>query len=255
MFDIMLKETVDTATLLDYIVQLKKDHSATLSGFNHEVRNYLTLIHSTAQLLEAKQQDLKENCYWQQISQDIEDLACLLKNFSAYNHCDNLTLAPINLLEIIRKVKDSFEAYATFQQVTISFYDCCHIINVPSSEINSSVSVDFLKNYSCDGTKIKQVLCNILKNALEASPSGDTIEIHLEYNIAEHIFSIIISNHGEKIDSESISSIFELYYTTKKDGNGLGLPISKKIMNAHGGNIQIESTDEETSFSLIFPVN
>ena len=253
MHDIMLKETVNNLASSDYITQLKKEHSATLSGFNHEVRNYLTLINSTAQLLETKQADLKENNYWRQICQDIEELKNLLKDFSTYNHCNNLTLVPTNLIEIIKNVKNSFEAYASFHQVEIHLDTQCHITNLPLSKTKETISINFLEYYLCDASKIRQALCNILKNALEASPVGDTIEIHLEYDVKLHIISIIISNHGEKIDVNTISSIFELYYTTKKDGSGLGLPICKRIMEAHGGSIKILSSNEQTSFFISFP--
>lgn len=254
MHNIMLKETVNKTALADYITQLKKEYSDTLSGFNHEVRNYLTLLHSTAQLLEATQTELKENRYWRKICQDIEELILLLKGISNYNHSSNLTIAPTNLIEVISNVKDSFEAYASFQDVKIFFDTECRINNLPSQKTTSNISVNFLENFFCDASKVRQALCNILKNALEASNNGDTIEIHLEYDATADSISIVISNHGEQIDEDTISFLFNLYYTTKKEGNGLGLPICKRIMDAHNGTIRISSNDEKTSFSLIFPI-
>ena len=68
-------------------------------------------------------------------------------------------------------------------------------------------------------------------------------------------FTLCISNNGEKIPDEILSSIFEPFVTSKKDGTGLGLFICKEIVEKHGGKLTCESSDDCTSFTIAFSAN
>ena len=107
--------------------------------------------------------------------------------------------------------------------------------------------------------KLKQVLINLLTNALEATPYGENIVItaKLKKNPdLEHssYAEIEITNTGKRIHPDDLNKIFEPFYTTKHGGLGLGLSISKEIIDRHQGSIKAVSEDEGTSFIITLPM-
>jgi two-component system, NtrC family, sensor histidine kinase HydH len=92
-----------------------------------------------------------------------------------------------------------------------------------------------------DAEKLRQSFLNIIINALQATPADGSVTITLSEN-AEGICEIFFHDNGQGIEPESLARIFEPFYTTKPDGTGLGLAISKKIVEGHGGTLEVEST-------------
>jgi signal transduction histidine kinase len=125
-------------------------------------------------------------------------------------------------------------------------------------EMNSChVNVEFevperLPLVSLDDSQYRQVLLNLLKNAREAMPDGGTITVTLDSH--EDGVRLIVRDTGIGMDSETQSRLFDLFYTTKKRGTGLGLPLTQQIVLAHGGRIRCESeAGKGTSFEVWFP--
>jgi len=105
---------------------------------------------------------------------------------------------------------------------------------------------------SFDPTRIKQVLINLAANAIQASPEGETVTIRTYANQANLI--IDVTDHGPGIPREKREAVFSPFYTTKKEGTGLGLPIVKKIVEAHQGRIEIlDNPDGGLTFRLVLP--
>ncbi|MDH6655815.1 UNVERIFIED_ORG: signal transduction histidine kinase [Bacillus sp. PvP124] len=105
----------------------------------------------------------------------------------------------------------------------------------------------------CDANQIKQVLINLLKNALEAMPSGG--EIHL--NVTQHTkdLTIFIKDTGVGIPSHLLTHIQKPFFTTKPSGTGLGLVVIKNILYQHKGTFEIKSTvGKGTSVTLTIPL-
>ena len=86
---------------------------------------------------------------------------------------------------------------------------------------------------TADPERIRQVLANLLKNAIDASPVGGTITVDVEVCGVNAL--IRLTDSGQGIPEADMEKIFDIFYTTKKNGTGLGLAISRKIMTAHGG--------------------
>ena len=103
-----------------------------------------------------------------------------------------------------------------------------------------------------DKTQLGQVAVNLLKNAREAiagRPDGE-IEIRSRIDAAEHVV-IDLSNHGGAIPAEVAENIFTPFYTTKPDGSGIGLSLSRRIMQLHGGSLRLScNTDRRVTFTL-----
>ena len=92
---------------------------------------------------------------------------------------------------------------------------------------------------SGDGEKLRQAFLNIVINALQATPSGGSVAIVL--NRSGSGFEICFRDSGSGIDPDNLQRIFEPFYTTKPDGTGLGLAVTRKIIEGHGGTLEIES--------------
>ena len=104
-----------------------------------------------------------------------------------------------------------------------------------------------------DYQKIKQVVINILKNALE-SKNKDCLWIKVVVKEYKNKIVISFQDNGKGISSEEIEKIRTEFYTTKKNGTGLGIPFCEEIMQLHSGSLQIASrVDVGSVISLIFP--
>jgi nitrogen fixation/metabolism regulation signal transduction histidine kinase len=105
-----------------------------------------------------------------------------------------------------------------------------------------------------DQNLISQVLINLLKNALEANENNNNGKIRI---VASGDFNnhpeICVIDNGPGISEENIDEIFVPFFTTRQNGSGIGLSISKQIMRVHGGNLKVRSVpDKETVFCLSF---
>jgi two-component system sensor histidine kinase HydH len=105
---------------------------------------------------------------------------------------------------------------------------------------------------SFDPERIKQVFINLLVNAIEASPEGETVSVRC-YKKRRNLI-IDVSDHGCGIPAGKKKDIFYPFFTTKKDGTGLGLPIAKKIVEAHQGYLEVlENPKIGVTFRVIIP--
>ncbi|QOX80055.1 sensor histidine kinase [Trichlorobacter lovleyi] len=92
---------------------------------------------------------------------------------------------------------------------------------------------------NADGEKLRQAFLNIILNALQATPEGGRVTIAVQPQ--QQSCEIRISDSGPGINDEIRQRIFEPFFTTKPDGTGLGLAVTKKIIEAHGGSLSVES--------------
>ena len=103
---------------------------------------------------------------------------------------------------------------------------------------------------SADEDQISQVLVNLIKNALQAKAT--TIDITAEIDLNEAVI-VNISNNGNPISKENYEDIFVPFYTTKQEGTGVGLSLSRQIMRLHNGSISLVCSNEKiTVFKLMF---
>jgi two-component system NtrC family sensor kinase len=114
-----------------------------------------------------------------------------------------------------------------------------------------------------DSNQIKQVLVNLLNNAVQAMPDGGRLTIATRLTEREHnsvyheMAAVYVSDSGVGIPTENLARIFDPFFTTKEvgQGTGLGLSVSYSIVEKHNGRIEVESVPEEGStFTLLLPV-
>lgn len=214
-----------------------------LSQITHEINNPLTLISSTLQLMAKKNPEVADLHYWDQLNTTVRDMVSLLTVLSNYNQCHTLHKSKVDFITLLTELKLRFQPLADSKHTTISL------------KITNN-SRKFITSYSCDYIKMKQVLTNILKNALEAVDASGSVQILLDADKEsnqQQYFRISITNNGTPIPKEDISEIFTPFVTSKANGTGLGLPIAKRIIISHGGSIQVSSSESQTSFIILLP--
>lgn len=104
-----------------------------------------------------------------------------------------------------------------------------------------------------DADMIQQALLNVLLNGAQSMSDGG--ELHVELRQHGHEASLRIRDQGCGIPREILNRIFNLYFTTKRDGTGIGLAMTYRILQLHNGSVQVESeVDVGTQFTLRLPV-
>lgn len=139
--------------------------------------------------------------------------------------------------DLINRIKVLYASLENSQKVMLTT-----VVNPPEMEI------------CADENLVSQVLINLLKNALESieDPSNGKIHISVRYTSAKRP-EICVSDNGPGIPAEMIEQIFVPFFTTRPNGSGIGLSLSRQIMRLHGGSLQVKSTPKkETKFSLVF---
>lgn len=205
------------------------------SSFVHEFRNPLTSIHGFVQLLRSENPQLP---YLDIISNEIEQLKFNISQFLM-----------LSKKEIVSIEMTSFSLNDLIEEVLSFLYP--RIL-----EVNVDIQKHYLHEISIHGFKdeIRQVLINIIFNAVDVLKSVKNPIIQIELDITENSVIIDISNNGPKIPEAMVDTIFEPFVTTKKSGTGLGLYVSKNILEKHGGTLTCQSNDDWTTFTIIFPI-
>jgi signal transduction histidine kinase len=101
--------------------------------------------------------------------------------------------------------------------------------------------------------RLKQALLNIVINGLEAMPDGGSLTIRVEAQDA--VAAITIEDTGSGIPDDLLDEIYQIYFTTKKSGSGIGLYVARLVVESHGGEIRVKSEQGRgTCFSIILPL-
>lgn len=197
----------------------------------HEIKNPLTPIKLSAERLKRKYQRdpagigpvLESSA--EVIIHEVDNLSRLLKQFRDFSQNPDPIREPIDLAQILRDTTRTYQV--TYSAVTFKTEDIPEKIVV-----------------NADAEQIKRVFQNLIKNALEALEDRRG-EISLRINLVRkgnvRYCRVQIEDNGAGIPAELQEEIFNPYYTTKKEGSGLGLPILERILFAHGGRIWFES--------------
>lgn len=206
-----------------------------LSKFSHELRNPLTTVYSTVQLIEMQHPEVKNFKYWSNLAHDLEYMNELLTELSDFAKSETLNISTFSLRGLLEHVSLSFAAYIADSEVEYT------------SKISPSIN-----QITGDKTKLQEVFLNLLKNAFDAATPDNTI--YMEATLDEAFITIRVQDTGCGITQEQLPKIFEPFVTYKKNGSGLGLAICSQIVKAHGGTISVESTvNVGTTFTVSLP--
>ncbi|MGG1397370.1 ATP-binding protein [Bacillus salipaludis] len=203
------------------------------AGIAHEIRNPLTSIRGFIQLFKSGQ---THPDYYDIVLSELDRINSIVSEF--------LVLAKPTASVLIEKdVKNLIK-------------DVITLINTQSILNNVQIYVEFdsdLPMVMCEENQLKQVFLNLLKNAIEAMPTGGQIDVKVKRKEDGKI-SIQIIDQGVGIPEDRIPTLGEPFYTTKEKGTGLGLMTCYKIIENHNGEIKITSViDEGTTVEVTLP--
>lgn len=219
-----------------YIIEkLKEEQQYTVSQISHEIRNPVTLINSSLQLIEKQHPEVSQFAFWTQTKDDMIYLRRLLDELSNFNNGERLHLKNISIQTFLASFAASMEAYLHNTNIQFS----CEIAeNLPS--------------IMADETKLHQVVSNLIRNAVESIDDWGEVKLRI-FNQNNQLL-IQVEDNGCGIDPEHLDTLFLPFVTHKKCGSGLGLAIAKRVIDAHQGTLTVTSEHGKgTSFTISLP--
>lgn len=216
----------------------------------HEIMNSITPISSlagTAHTIiqeEMSTTDCPVGKHLQQVATAIEtinkrsdNLLIFVENYRKLTRIPNPEFQNVSLNEMFRRTHDLMRP-----QFSDSNTEFLWVIDPTNLHL------------TCDPNLIEQVIINLIRNAIQATWDTNEAKIQLNATVSQsgHV-TITIRDNGNGIEKDVIDKIFIPFFTTKKEGSGIGLSFSRQIMRLHGGSIKVHSsTNKGTSFSLTF---
>jgi len=194
----------------------------------HEIRNPLGVIKGTADVLrERYQESSSSNELFGFINEEIRRLNRLVSDFLSLSKEPALKLAEHDLCKMVSDAVHTFQAEDTAEV-----------------ELSLPQNTESLK-VTCDADMLRQVLLNLFLNAAQAMDNAGKInvEIRLEKIKGKRFAKVQVTDSGRGIEGDP-NAIFEPFYTTKAQGTGLGLAVSRNIIERHGGWIEAENRFE-----------
>jgi len=197
------------------------------AGLAHEIRNPLTSIKMLGQVLQKRMKDEPENqAMLSSLVKEIDRLNRIIQEMIERTRPGELKRIWGNINQLMEEVVKVAEEG----------------INAQNISIKQNLS-DHLPNIYMDQEKLKQVLWNLILNARDAMPGGGQLTLSTE--VADEGFvEICVEDTGRGISSEDMEGLFQPFFTTKPEGMGLGLTVSRNIIEKHGGKLTLENRAE-----------
>ncbi|WP_257391798.1 PAS domain-containing sensor histidine kinase [Mesobacillus jeotgali] len=205
------------------------------AGIAHEIRNPMTALKGFIQLLENSTGDAY-SLYFQVIKSELQRIDSIINEFLILAKPQAIKYVEEDIPKIMKETVDLLTAQAVLHDVQFR-----------------TVYQNDLPQLLCEPNQLKKVFINIIKNAIEVMPKGGFVYVTVSMAPGNRIH-ISIKDEGEGIPPDKIKKLGEPFYTTKERGTGLGLMVSFKIVEEHGGTIEVESeVGLGTNFHIYLP--
>ena len=200
----------------------------------HEIKNSITLISGSLQLVATKHPEVQDFDYWQEAMSEIDFLKKIVTQLSSTRLYGNPKTEKLDIHTLMNQIESSIHA---FSQKNFS-YRVSMEENLPLVELDAQL--------------MKQAIINIIKNAYEATDAPDIIELRIFAECQQ--LHIAITDHGGGLNPAIASSIFQPFVTSKTGGSGLGLVITQQIVESHQGTITCDSRPGDgCTFTITLP--
>ncbi|MEO1620586.1 MAG: ATP-binding protein [Cyanobacteria bacterium J06632_3] len=193
----------------------------------HEVRNPFTTVYMALSTFQTMDLPPRGQMRLELAMEESDRLKRLLNEILAYSKEQKLAGEAVDISELSRELVRSLQDSPAATDRQIQLLDCDESVVVMG-----------------DRDKLKQVFINLITNACEAIPPQETVTWQMTLPTAQHI-EIQIHNGGDPIPPDVLPKLTQPFVSTKSNGNGLGLAITKRIIEAHGGELSITSTAEQ----------
>lgn len=217
--------------------ELDKEQKIKASIFKlaHELKNPLAVCSGYLEMI-PESVEPKVDGYLNIISDELKRSLTILNDFSSLGKIKKLDKEELDL--------------------SLLFEDVQNVLNPLYQENNGRITIpkeDEL--YICgDYARLKQVLINILKNSLEAKIK-DTINASIKIRKQKNNYKISIADNGKGMTKEELNHIYDMFYTTKTNGSGIGVPFIKEIVDLHGGEVDYKSQKNKgTIITITLPI-
>jgi len=210
------------------------------AGIAHEIRNPLSSIRGLAQFVYnsfSKTDERKEDL--NTIVREVDRLNKLVVQVLDFAKLKKPNLTRFSLNDLTRKITELFKIEIKDKQI----------------KFNLELSPD-ISQIQADEDQVRQILMNVIINAIQAIPKKGEIKIKTEKAPlkGEPAIKLIIEDSGIGITEKDFNQIFDPFFSTKEKGSGLGLSIVYKLVEAHQGEIKVESKEGEgTKFIILLP--
>lgn len=206
-----------------------------LSKLTHELKNPITVCKGYLEMLNNNDNN-KVDKYLPIISSEIDRALNVINDFSSLGKLTSLNKEELDLELLLTEIITTLSP----------------IFKKENALITLNVSDEIYING--DYNRLKQVFVNILKNALEAKKDHIPLEVLINVKSYKHYIKIDITDNGIGMDKDILENMNKIFYTTKTNGNGLGVVLSNEIIEMHNGTIKYLSTkDIGTTVSIKLP--
>lgn len=205
------------------------------AGIAHEVRNPLTSVNGFLQLM--KTQYPERTDYFDIIFSEIKRIDFVLSELLVLAKPQSVHFQEVQLHELLEQVITLLKTNAVLSNIDLK---------QPFKRQDAGAIL-------ADANQMKQLFINLIKNAIEAMPEGGSIYISTEKVLNE--WKITIQDEGKGMSEKDIQKIYDPFFSTKKEGTGLGLTICATILKDHHGTMDVSSElGKGTAFHIYLPV-
>jgi signal transduction histidine kinase len=193
------------------------------AGLAHEFRNGLATIHGYARLMDIESLPAPQRTYVEGLRQETEALGQVVTNFLNFARPTQLALAPVDLGQIAERVAEEIRGEAERRGGTVTV-------------AGTWATVDG------DEVLLRQAFSNLARNALEACVGADVppaIRLQADRDERARALQVSIVDNGPGIEPALRERVFRPFFTTKRDGTGLGLALVLKIIVTHNGRVRV----------------
>ena len=198
-----------------------KDVRESLFKITHEIKNPIAVCKGYLDMFDIDNKDHSKK-YIPIMKEEIDRTLLLLQDFLSLNGV-KINKEELDINYLIEEVVDNYKPLLNEKQIELN-------LNLIDDEI-------YIQG---DYNRLVQVFINVIKNSIEAIKENGKIEISEQ--ISKNNIIIKIKDNGEGISKQDLDKISKPFYTTKKHGTGLGVTLSKEIIESHGGTIEYESS-------------
>jgi len=208
------------------------------AGIAHEIRNPLSSIKGFATYFRERYKDNQDDRNTAEVMiKEVDRLNRVISQLLEFARPLALQKKRVALQSLVQHSLKMIERQASSAGVAI---------HADLSAVLGQIDVDF--------DKVTQVLLNLYLNALEAMDHGGTLSVSVSEDADNQGVKISVTDTGSGIDQQDLEHIFDPYFTTKQTGTGLGLAIVHKIIEAHGGEVRVESeVGQGTTVTILLP--
>lgn len=207
------------------------------ASVGHEIRNPLTSLKGFVQMFRNDTDDEKQKFYYGIMLDELERINHIVGELLILAKPQKISISKHSVNNIIKNVLSLLETQANMNNVALNYEEKENLI------------------IECSDNLLKQLFINVIKNAIEASTSNGVVNVSVKRHSLEEV-CISVNDNGVGFSDDFLKRIGEPFYSSKEKGTGLGLTVSTKIVEQHGGKMTFKSEKEiGTTVDIILPIS